>query len=176
LTGWVAPSPVFAHGLIFAASGRNGPLLAVRPGGRGDVTETHVAWRHETGGPYVCSPLVYGEELFVHNEQGVIACYDAQTGREQYRQRLDGRFTASAVAAEGNIYLTNEDGVTFVFTAGPRFELVARNDLGERCLASPAISNGSLLIRTEKHLFCVASNVDQSGGDAVDRKSGRQED
>ena len=168
LTGWVAPSPVFAHGLIFAASGRNGPLLAVRPGGRGDVTATHVVWRHETGGAYVCSPLVYGEELFVHNEQGVLACYDARSGTEHYRRRLEGKFTASAVAAEGRIYITNEDGVTFVFTAGPRFELLAKNDLGERCLASPAISGDRLLIRTEQHLFCLGTYVDAKTSRLVD--------
>ncbi|HUG89984.1 MAG TPA: PQQ-binding-like beta-propeller repeat protein, partial [Planctomycetaceae bacterium] len=154
--GWVAPSPVFAQGLIFAASGRNGPLLAIQPGGRGDVTGTHVAWRHETGGPYVCSALVYGDELFVHNEQGILTCYDAKTGREQFRERLEGKFSASAVAAEGRVYVTSEEGVTFVFKAGPRFELLARNELGERCLASPAVSGGSILIRTEMQLFCLA--------------------
>jgi outer membrane protein assembly factor BamB len=158
LTGWVAPSPVFAQGLIFAASGRNGPLLAVRPGGRGDVTGTHVVWRHETGGPYVCSPVVQGDELFVHNEQGVLACYDARTGREHYRQRLAGKFSASPVAAEGRILATSEEGVTCVVRAGRRFELLAKNELGERCLASPAIAGDSLLIRTEKHLFRLGSH------------------
>ena len=168
LSGWVAPSPVFAHGLIFAASGRNGPLLAVRPGGRGDVTKTHVVWRQETGGPYVCSPLVYGDELFVHNEQGVLTRYDARSGTEHDRQRLAGKFTASAVAADGRIYITNEDGVTFVFSAGPRYELLAKNDLGERCLASPAISGDRLLIRGERHLFCLGTNPDTNTPGPVD--------
>jgi outer membrane protein assembly factor BamB len=143
---------VFGHGLIFVTSGKDGPTLAVRPGGRGDVTDSRVAWRHKLGGPYVCSPVQYGDYLYVHTEQGLLSCYQATTGKLQYRERLEGKFIASSVAGDGKVYFTNEDGTTFVVKAGPRFELLARNALEEYTLASPAIAGGDLLLRTEKHL------------------------
>jgi outer membrane protein assembly factor BamB len=155
LTGWVTPSPVFGHGLVFATSGKNGPVLAVRPGGKGDVTATRVAWKVKTGGPYVCSPLLYGDYLYVHTEQGVLSCFQAKTGKLRYKERLAGKFIASAVAGDGKVYITNEDGTTFVIKAGPRFQVLARNALKDYCLASPAISQGQLLLRTEKHLYCI---------------------
>jgi outer membrane protein assembly factor BamB len=154
-TGWVAPSPVFGNGAVYVVSGKNGPVAAIRPGGAGDVTATHVAWRHETGGAYVCSPILYGDLLYAHTEQGVLTCYDARTGAIRYQQRLDGKFTASPVAGDGRIYCTNEDGNTYTIKAGPRYELLARNALEEYCLASPALVDGQLLMRTEKHLYCI---------------------
>jgi outer membrane protein assembly factor BamB len=161
LTAWVAPSPVFGHGLVFAASGKSGPVLAVRPGGSGDVTKTHVAWQHAGAGPYVCSPLLYGDYLYVHDERGTLACYDARTGEQQYRERLDGKFTASAVAGDGKLYLTNEDGTTFVVRAGPKFAVLATNALDEYTLASPAVSGKELLLRTEHHLYCIGAAADR---------------
>jgi outer membrane protein assembly factor BamB len=155
MSGWVAPSPVFAHNLIFATSGKDGPTMAVRPGGRGDVTETQVAWQHARGAPYVCSPLVYGDFLYVHTEQGVLTCRRAATGEEVYRRRLDGKFSASAVSGDGKIYLTSEAGETFVLKPGETFEILAKNSLGEECLASPAISNQCLFLRTDHALFCI---------------------
>lgn len=155
MTGWVTPSPIFAHGMIFATSGRDGPTLAVRPGGRGDVAATHLVWREPRGAPYVCSPLVYGEYLYVHNEAGILVCRAVRSGKEIYRQRLEGKFTASGVAADGKVYLANEEGVTFVIKAGPQYELLARNALDGECLASPAISGGNLFLRTDKHLYCI---------------------
>lgn len=168
LTGWVAPSPVFADGMIYATSGRNGPVTAVRPGGRGDVTETRVAWRHPTGGPYVCSPLLYGEELYVHNGRGILTCYKARTGERVYRKRLDGRFYASGVAGDGKVFLTNTDGTTFVIDAGTTGEILAENALGEYSLASPAISDNSLFLRTESHLYRIGgeSNADDPSTDS----------
>jgi outer membrane protein assembly factor BamB len=155
MTGWVTPSPVFGHGCIFATSGRNGPILAVRPGGRGAVTPTHVVWQHASSGPYVCSPVLYGDYLYVHTEQGILQCYHAQTGKLQYRERLPGKFWASSVAGDGKVYLTNEAGTTFVVRAGPQFELLAQNALKEDCLASPALSGGELFLRMEHHLYCI---------------------
>ncbi|HXG12585.1 MAG TPA: PQQ-binding-like beta-propeller repeat protein [Gemmataceae bacterium] len=160
MTAWVTPSPVFGRGLIFATSGKDGPTLAVRPGGRGDVTATHVVWQHKRGGPYVCSPVLYGDYLYVHTEQGILSCYEAATGKLQYRERLDGKFIASPVAGDGKVYCTNEDGTTFVVRAGPRFEVLARNALEEYTLASPAISAGRLLLRTERHLYCIGASKD----------------
>jgi outer membrane protein assembly factor BamB len=157
LTLWVAPSPVFGRGLVFATSGKNGPILAIRPGGRGDVTATRVAWRHKTGGPYVCSPVLYGKYLYLHNEQGILRCYEARTGKLRYTQRLKGKFTASPVAGDGKVYFTNEEGTTYVVKAGPEFKLLARNELKEYTLASPALAGGRLFLRTEKYLYCVGS-------------------
>ena len=155
MTGWVTPSPVFADGLIFATSGKDGPTLAVRPGGHGDVTHSHVVWRQRRGAPYVCSPLVYEDRLYVHTEQGVLTCYRADTGEILYRQRLDGSFIASGVAGDGKVYLTNDEGTTFVLRSGDRFEVLARNALGAETLASPAISGEAILLRTKAGLYCI---------------------
>jgi outer membrane protein assembly factor BamB len=155
LTSWVAPSPVFGHGLIFAASGKDGPTLAVRPGGRGDVTETHVVWSERRGAPYVSSPLVYGDHLYTATEGGVVTCRDARTGTIAWRRRLEGRFFASPAAGGDMIYLAADSGKTFVLAAGAEFELRAENDLGEEILASPALSGGSIFLRTRHRLYCI---------------------
>lgn len=154
---WVAPSPVFSQGTIFAGSGKNGPLLAVCLDGEGDVSATHVVWRHSEGGPYVCSPLVYGNYLYVQDEDGILACYDAQNGNLQYRHELEGKFTASPVSGDGKVYTTNDAGITSVIQAGPRFLLLAQNSLNEYTLASPAISGGNLFLRTEFRLYCIGA-------------------
>jgi outer membrane protein assembly factor BamB len=98
---------------------------------------------------------VYEGRLYVHNEQGILTCRDARTGKELYRQRLEGKFTASAVAGDGKLYFVNEDGVTFVVKSGPSFELLARNVVPGECLASPAISEGNVFLRVGRQLFCV---------------------
>lgn len=159
MTGWVTPSPVFAHGLIFAASGRDGPTMAVRSGGRGDVTETRVAWIQRQGAPYVCSPVAYGEQLYVLNEQGILSCYRATTGKLEYRERLDGKFVGSPVAGDGKLYFTNDRGATYVVRSGPKFELLSRNELAEDCRASPAISAGSIFLRTSKAFYRITVKV-----------------
>jgi outer membrane protein assembly factor BamB len=162
LTGWVAPSPVFADGLVFATSGKNGPTLALRPGAVGQASrlpaKKRVAWQEPAGGPYVCSPLTYEGCLYVPHETGLLTCRDARSGARHYRERLAGKFTASPVAGDGKVYWTNEDGTTFVLRAGPRFEVLARNRLGEMCLASPAVSGGVLFLRTEHHLYAIAAD------------------
>ena len=157
MNGWVTPSPVFGQGLIFATSGKNGPTMAVRPGGRGDVTGTHIAWNKERGAPYVCSPLLLGDELYVHNEQGIVRCYEAVTGKLLYQERLAGKFKASAVAGEGKIWFTNDEGTTYVLEAGRSFQVIAENRLDAECLASPAISQGCIFVRTQKQLYCIGA-------------------
>ena len=159
-------SPVFGGGLLFVASGKAGPLIALRT--TGDDGEPKVAWSNPTGGPYVCSPILVDKRLYVHNEQGVLVCYDAASGAVMYRERLKGKFIASAVATIGpandatkpneplsRIYLTNEEGVTSVVAPGSQFHLLAENSLGESCLASPAVAGDALLIRGENHLYCI---------------------
>ncbi|MFN4258357.1 MAG: PQQ-binding-like beta-propeller repeat protein [Gemmataceae bacterium] len=153
-TGWVTPSPVFGHGLIFVTSGKDGPTLAVRPGGRGEV---QAVWQHPRGGAYVCSPLLYADHLYVIHEMGFLTCWEARTGKHLYRERLPGKFTASPVAGDGKIYVTNEAGVTYVLAAGPNFMMLARNVLDEYTLASPAIAHGQLFLRTEKHVHAISA-------------------
>ncbi|MEX0716901.1 MAG: PQQ-binding-like beta-propeller repeat protein [Planctomycetaceae bacterium] len=167
MTGWVTPSPALGDGLIFAASGRDGPTLAVRPGGRGDVTATHVFWKENRGAPYVCSPLFHDRLLYVHNEAGILTCFEAATGKIVYRERLDGKFSASAVAGDGKLYVSNEAGDTFVIRAGRRFELLSKNSLGEEVLASPAVSAGRLYLRTRTRLHAIGDAEGDAEGDAV---------
>jgi outer membrane protein assembly factor BamB len=154
MTGWVTPSPVFGQGLIFAASGRDGPVMAVRPGGSGDATATHIAWQHP-GGPYVTSPVLYREHLYLCNEQGILSCYAAATGELAYRRRLDGKFFSSPVAGDGKLYVTNDAGQTTVVAAGPQFTQLAQNALEDYCITSPAIAHRSLFLRTKGHLYCI---------------------
>lgn len=165
-TGWVTPSPVFAAGMIFAVSGKNGPIAAVRPvatkAAGGDAVAPEIVWKIDAAGPYVCSPIVYGDYLYIHNELGVLSCYEAATGRVVYRQRLRGKFTASAVAGDGKLYFTNEEGTTYVVAAGAEYKLLAANPLEEYTLASPAISGGRLFLRTEQHLYCIAPGTERS--------------
>lgn len=157
MTGWVTPSPVFGEGLIFATSGKDGPTLAIRPGGSGDVTESHVAWRRDRGAPYVCSPLYDHGLLYVHDEAGRLTCLHAGDGSVAFQQRLEGKFVGSAVAIDGRIYLSNDQGVTYILAAGDKFELLGRNNLEEEMLASPAVSAGCLYLRTQSHLYCIAA-------------------
>lgn len=154
MTGWVTPTPVFGKGMVFATSGKDGPTIAFKPGGR-------VVWHEKRGGPYVCSPLLMGDQLYVHDETGILVCRNAADGKELYRERLKGKFTASAVAGDGKLYFTNEAGATYVVKAGPAFELLAVNRLDEEVLASPAISRGALFIRTEKHLYCIRTTPEE---------------
>jgi outer membrane protein assembly factor BamB len=150
-SGWVAPSPVSGGGLVFAVSGKDGPVVAIGPGGR-------IAWREERGGPYVGSPVLYEGLLYFVDDSARLVCRDAATGALVYRERLEGKFTASPVAGDGKIYLTNEAGTTFVVRSGRSYVQVGQNRLGEECLASPAISRGEILIRTRSHLWCLARN------------------
>ena len=156
----VIPTPVVAAGLVFCSSGRAGPTLAIRPGGRGDVTQTHLAWSTSRGAPFVPSPLVYGDYLYTINDMAsIVTCFEAATGQVMWQQRL-GRatregFSASPVAVDGKVFVTNDDGVTFVLRAGPEFELLHTNDIGARTLASPALVDGTWYIRTVDELLAI---------------------
>ena len=156
----VIPTPVVAHGLVFCSSGRQGPTLAIRPGGSGDVTGTHVAWQSPRGSPFVPSPIVYDDYLYMVNDmQAVATCFEARTGKTTWQGRLgvarrEG-FSASPVVVDGKIFFTNDDGETFVLRAGPTFELLHVNDIGEPTLASPALVDGRWYIRTASNLYAV---------------------
>jgi outer membrane protein assembly factor BamB len=151
----VITRPVFAHGLLFVSSSYNRPVLyALKPAGAtGDVTDTHLAWKHDKGVPNTPSPLVVGDEIYFVSDSGIATCLDARTGSLHWSERLGGGFSASPVLAEGRIYFQNEEGVGTVLQAGKTFEVLAKNDLGERTLASPAVTDGALFLRSRSHLW-----------------------
>lgn len=156
----VIPTPVVGYGMLFCASGRAGPTLAIRPGGKGDVTGTHVSWTSPRGSPFVPSPILYGDQLYTINDmQSIVSSFDAVTGTNLFQGRLgvatrEG-FSASPVAFDGKVFFTNDEGDTFVLRAGKTFELLHVNRLGERTLASPALVDGRWYIRTAQHLYAV---------------------
>ena len=156
----VIPTPVVGHGLIFASSGRVGPTLAIRPGGRGNVTSTHLVWTSPKGSPFVPSPIVYGDQLFTVNDMAsIVTSFEAATGKVLWQGRLgvaqrEG-FSASPVAVDGKIFFTNDQGDTFVLRGGPTFELLRTNRIGETTLASPALVDGRWYIRTDRSLFAI---------------------
>ena len=152
------PRPVFGLGLVFIATGFQEPaLMAVRAGGTGDVTRTHVAWTLKRGAPYTPSPLLVGDELYYVSDTGVLSCVEASTGQMLWQQRLGGNYSASPVFADGRVYVLSEEGVTTIFAPGRTFQRLAVNRLDATTLASIAISNGSLFIRSQTHLYRIAS-------------------
>jgi outer membrane protein assembly factor BamB len=150
------PTAIVGNDLVISTSGTKGPILAVKPGGQGDVTETRIVWRHPTGGPYVPTGLVCNDRLYTVSDSGVAACYDLADGMVRWTKRLRGTFSASLVAAENQIYAVNEQGDVYVFAALDRFELLAVNRMQEPCLATPAIAHGEIYLRTKQHLYCLA--------------------
>lgn len=154
-TELVSPTPMIGAGLVYCTSGRNGPTFAIRPGGDGDVTDTRVVWKLNRGGPYIPSGVFYRNRLYLVRDATHLSCYDAGDGRQIWSTRLRGMFTASLVAADGKVYATSERGKVYVFAASDSYELLGKNEMGARCLATPAIAGGELFIRTRNHLYCV---------------------
>jgi outer membrane protein assembly factor BamB len=150
------PSPVFHNATIYMVRGyRNSDFLAIKPGGHGDVTSSHILWRTSGGASYVPSILYYEGLIYVTNEVGIVTCADAKDGKTVWRRRLGGIFFASPVAADGKIYMVSETGETFVLRSGRKPEILARNNLDVRIIASPAISGGHLFLRSDGALFCI---------------------
>ena len=161
------PTPFMAHELIYVANAHGGkaPLYAIRPEASGDITpapgsrvSVGLAWSEERNGSYLQTPVVYGELIYASTSQGIFKAYDARTGRKLYEQRLGegGSFTSSPIAADGKIYVSNEEGRTFVIKAGPQFELLGTNELGEIVLSTPAISDRVLYVRTSASVLAIA--------------------
>ena len=161
------PSPVVANDLFFLSGGnpRGRDFYAVRPTATGDISLTatqesgvHVAWRKTRGSPYTPTPLVYEGLLYVCNDNGVLTVYEAASGAQIYTHRIgttNSTFSASPVAARGHLYFPSEDGEVFVLKAGRTYQLVATNRMGEPLMATPAISDGMLIIRGQQHVFAV---------------------
>ncbi len=155
----IVASPVIYDNIIYAST-RVRPLLAIKAGGRGDITESHKLWAFDNG-PDVPTPVTDGKYFYVVNDRGIMWCLDARTGEEVYgQQRIKpGTYSGSPVLADGKIYVTNEDGVTTVVKAGPQFEILAENELNDYCLSSPAISDGQIFIRVAHTLYCIGKRT-----------------
>ena len=162
-----APTPIFSQDLIVVASGRRpeAPIFVIRAGASGDITlpkestsSKDIVWSRQQRGSYMPTPLIYGDKLYVLGNQGIFDCYELRSGKELYRQRIEhagGGFSSSPVAADGRIYLSSEDGDIFVVKAGAEFQLLSTNPMGERLMATPALSDGRMYVRGEKNLFAV---------------------
>jgi outer membrane protein assembly factor BamB len=139
------------------------PIYAIRLGASGDITlkdgkdsSEYIAWSKPRGGPYMPTPIVYGDVFYTCSNQGVLTAYNARTGERIYQERLGGKggaFTSSPIASDGKIYLSSEDGDVFVVKAGPKYELLSTNAVGEVMMATPAISDGMVIVRGLNHLF-----------------------
>jgi len=158
----IVASPVFADGIVYISS-RVRPFIALRPGGEGDVTKSSVVWTTDQG-PDVPTPAADGKRIYILNDRGVLWCRDAKTGEEIWGgQRVRaGTYSASPVVGDGKLYVTSEDGITTVLEAGPTFNVLAENDLAEYTLSSPAMSDGQIFLRTQKHLYCIGKRTKAS--------------
>ncbi|MFN0066476.1 MAG: PQQ-binding-like beta-propeller repeat protein [Limisphaerales bacterium] len=155
----VIPKPVFGHGLVFVGTGYEAPTaIAIRvDGAAGDVTDTHVAWTLRRSAPNTPSFLLVGDELYLLADSGVMSCVDARTGTVHWQERVCGGASASPVLAGGRIYVQDEQGKGVVLSAGKEFRKLAENPLGERTLASYAVTDGALFIRSEENLFRIGA-------------------
>ena len=162
-----APTPIFDGQFIVIASGRRpeAPIFVLRAGATGDITlkegqtsSEHVVWTRQRAGSYMPTPLIYRDQLYVIQNQGILTCYNLKTGEVNYTERIPHQgsgFSASPVAADGLIYLSSEDGDIFIVRAGPGFELIGKNSMGQLLMATPAVSNGMMIVRAEHDLFAI---------------------
>ncbi|MCA1563684.1 MAG: PQQ-binding-like beta-propeller repeat protein [Acidobacteria bacterium] len=154
------PTPVFGHGMVYITAGFPAKrVIAIRLGGTGDITSTHIAWRYDRGTAYVPSPILYGDYLYLTTDRGLLTCIDAKTGEVKYegaRVPVPATFMGSMVAFDGKLLQTSEDGDTFVIKTGAAHEVLRTNSIGEPVYSSPAVANGRIFIRAEKHLYSIA--------------------
>ncbi|HZJ42672.1 MAG TPA: PQQ-binding-like beta-propeller repeat protein, partial [Pyrinomonadaceae bacterium] len=174
------PTPIVAHDLIFVTAGYPPvqPIYAIKLGASGDISlkdgkesNDFIAWSKQRGGPYMPTPLVYGDLLYTCSNNGVLTAYNAKTGERVYQERLGGTgapFTASPVASDGKLYFSSEDGDIFVVKAGPKYEFLSKNPVGEVLMATPAVSDGLIIVRGLNHLFAFGESP------ATTKKTGSQ--
>ena len=154
LYGDIAPSPVYANGLVFAIEPYS-KLAAIRPDGQGDVTETHIAWSIEDGTPDICSPVSNGELIFLLSTEGLLCCYKTTDGTKLWEKDLMDDFLASPSLVGNNVYLLSEKGVMYIIEAGTEYKELTRCELGEHCYASPAFADGRIYVRGIENLYCI---------------------
>jgi outer membrane protein assembly factor BamB len=157
LSGDIAPSPIYANGLVFAAN-EYAYLAAIRPDGEGDVTETHIVWKAEDGLPNICSPLSNNELVFLLASYGILTCYNAQDGSVVWEQDLRASFKSSPSLVGDKVYLMSEEGVMFIIAAGREYKELGRAELGEKAHTSPAFMDGRIYIRGKENLYCIGNN------------------
>jgi outer membrane protein assembly factor BamB len=163
---WIVKGPteqfvaslVYAHDILFLTYGfpKLG-VMAIKPDGSGDVTNSHVLYNISPGGGYVPSPIADGDYFFVVKDDGIGFCYEAKTGKRQWSERMGKKFHASPISAGGHLFFPDDEGTTWVLKPGPKFEVVAKNALGEECYASPAVARGQIFLRTQGHLYCIGA-------------------
>lgn len=153
--GWsVVPQPALGHGLVIYNHDYDHPeLMAVKLGGKGDVTDSHVVWRIKRGAPSTPSPLLVGEELYFVSDNGVASCVNAKTGERHWMERLGGNYSASPIFANDRVLFLNETGVATWVKTGTEFVVLGRNEVSGRTFATPAFSNGAMYLRTDEHLY-----------------------
>jgi outer membrane protein assembly factor BamB len=161
------PTPIIGPGFVLITNGYRGvqPIVALKPGATGDITlkqgetkNANMAWASQRGGPYIPTPVIYRDQLYVLQGNGTLASYKIATGEQIYQKRLGnapGSFSASPVAADGKIYCASEDGDVFVVKAGPEYQELAKNPIGEVIMASPAISDGLIIFRGTKNVIAI---------------------
>src|SRR5262245_588966 len=167
--GWAIPSAVAGHDMVFVSAGfPSKRVIGIKLSGSGYLTgKSNVVWSYDKGSAYVTSPILYGDYIYLVSDKGILTCIEARTGEIKYeggRVPTPASFSASAVAFDGKIFLTSEDGDTFVIKAGPAHEVIRTNSIGEVVLASPAISQGRIFIRGDKHLYCIGASPKKSLG------------
>ena len=151
--------PLFCFGLVLVNTGASMQIWAVRPDGHGDVTGSHVAWKIEKNVPFMPSPTIVGDLIYMINDSGIISCFEAKTGKNVWRHRLGGNFEASPIAADGRVYFFSDDGPVTVIAAGRKYKELAVNKLDQGFLASPAVAGKALFLRTKSHLY----RIEESG-------------
>ena len=150
------PVAMVDGGILYLSRGyRSSPYMAIRLGGRGDITATHVAWRVPTGGPYVSSLVHYQGIIYMSTDNGILSAVDAKNGERLWQERVGGTFSASPIAGDGKVYFVSEGGETIVIKAGRTYELIARNKLNGHFVASPAAGGGRVFLRADDRLFAL---------------------
>jgi len=157
LAGDVAPSPIYANGLVFVIEPYS-KLVAIKPDGKGDVTETHIAWISEEGGPDICSPVSNGESIFLLATEGLLESYKVSDGKRLWEKDLQEYFLASPSLVGDKLYLLSEEGIMFIAEAEPEYKELAKCELDEKCHASPAFADGRIYIRGVENLYCIGSS------------------
>ncbi len=169
--GWsVIPQPAIGHGMVFYNHDYDSPeMMAVKLGGRGDITESHVAWRMKRGAPSTPSPLLVGDELYFISDLGVATCVDAKTGTQHWQKRLGGNYSASPVFANGNVLFLSEGGEATWAKPGQEYHEIRTNTVPGRTFATPAFSNGAMYLRTDEHLYKIAKFGRTTATSVIDR-------
>ncbi len=158
VAGDVAPSPIYAGGLVFAIEPYS-QLVAVKPDGKGNVTETHIAWRMEDGAPDICCPVSDGKFILMQESEGFITCYDIKDGKLFYEHDYRESFKASPSLVGDKVYLLSEKGIMYIIEAGAEYKEITKCELGEKCYASPAFSDGRIYIRGSKNFYCIGGEI-----------------